>query len=92
MEPNQPNRQRPTIEDLRTHLFATLRDLRDKDNPMDIGRAKAIADIGRVVVDSAKVEVNFLKTTGALKSTNFLPDGDEPPARPQLPTAGSKRV
>ncbi|MGH9238784.1 MAG: hypothetical protein ACRD3G_12165 [Vicinamibacterales bacterium] len=74
------------IEDLREHLFATLDALRDKTNPMELDRAKAIADVGKVLVESAKVEVAFLKTTGALKSTNFLPDGDEhvetPPAPP----------
>jgi hypothetical protein len=91
MDTTQLNRQKPTIEDLRTHLFATLRDLRDKDNPLDIERAKAIADIGRVVVDTAKIEVEFLKTTGALKSTNFLPDGDEQHTRPQLAAAGGGR-
>jgi len=91
MEPNQPNRQKPTIEDLRTHLFATLRDLRSKENPLDIDVAKAVADIGRVIVDSAKVEIEFLRTTGALKSTNFLPDGDEQHTRPQLAAAGGGR-
>lgn len=74
------------IDDLRTHLFDTLKALRDKDNPMDLARAKAVADVARVLVDSAKVEVHFLQVTGALKSTNFLPDGDEQPtpARPRL--------
>lgn len=91
MDPNQPNRK-PTIEDLRTHLFATLRDLRNKENPLDIDCAKAIADIGRVIVDSAKVEVDFLRTTGALKSTSFIPDGDEQPARPQLAASNGRRA
>lgn len=66
------------IADLRDHLFATLEALRDEDKPMDIDRAKAIADVARVVVDSAKVEVKFLEVTGGLKSTDFLPVEDEP--------------
>lgn len=75
-----------TIEDLRSHLFAALEGLRDKQNPMDLERAKTIADVGRVIVDSAKVEVQFLQVTGAIKSTGFLPDADEAPAnRPRLP-------
>ncbi len=71
------------INDLRNHLFETLEALKDKDAPMEIERAKAVADVARVIVDSAKVEVEFLKVTGAAKSTDFLPDGDEqqPPAR-----------
>jgi len=39
------------IEDLRDHLFATLEALQDKDQPMDISRAKAIADVGKVIVE-----------------------------------------
>jgi hypothetical protein len=66
------------IDDLRNHLFATLEALRDEDKPLDLDRAKAIADVARVIVDSAKVEVHFLQVTGALKSTDFLPDGDGP--------------
>jgi len=65
------------IDDLRSHLFDTLKALKDKDTPMDLDRARAVADVAKVIVDSAKVEVDFLKVTGALRSTNFLPDGGE---------------
>jgi hypothetical protein len=64
------------ISDLRDHLFETLEALKDKDEPMDIARAQAVADVARVIVDSAKVEVGFLKVTGALASTEFFPDED----------------
>lgn len=82
-----------TIDTLRTHLFETLTALRDKDHPMELDRAKAVADLGRVLVESAKVEVEFLKTTGALRSTGFLPDADEqaPSQRPALRAAGAGR-
>lgn len=42
--------------------------------------AMAVADVAKVIVDSAKVEVAFLKVTGALRSSDFLPTdvGDEP--------------
>lgn len=53
------------IEDLRNHLFATLEALQDKDNPMDIDRARAVAEVAGVIVDSAKVEVDYVKLTGA---------------------------
>lgn len=80
-----------TIDDLRTHLFDTLAALKNKDNPMDLDRARAVAEVARVVVDSAKVEVEFLKTTGALKSTGFLPDGDEQqPVRPRIAAVAGK--
>lgn len=74
----------PSIEDLRQHLFDTLAALKDKSAPMDVDRAKAISDVARVIVDSAKVEVQFLEVTGALKSTGFLPDADVELTRPQL--------
>ncbi len=63
-----------TIEDLRDHLFATIEALRDEDKPMDIERAREVANVARVIVDSAKVEVSFLKETGASRTgTKFLP-------------------
>jgi hypothetical protein len=71
------------IEDLRDHLFATLEALRDEEKPMDLARAREIANVARVVVDSAKVEVQFLQATGATKSTDFLPAEDEPRPRPR---------
>lgn len=65
------------IEDLRNHLFATLEALQDPETPMDLDRARAIAEVAKVVVESAKVEVAFVKATGAVQSTDFLPTGDE---------------
>ena len=65
------------IDDLRNHLFETLEALKDEENPMDLDRARAIADVAKVIVESAKVEVGFLKVTGAVRSTGFLPDGEE---------------
>lgn len=44
---------------------------------MDLKRAQAVADVARVIVESAKVEVDFLKVTGQLKSTDFLPAEDD---------------
>jgi hypothetical protein len=77
------------MDDLRNHLFAALEGLADKDEPMDLERAKAIADVGKVLVESAKVEVAFLKVTGAIKSTNFLPvESEERPA----PTPPGRRL
>lgn len=70
------------IEDLRNHLFETLEALKDPDRPMELDRARAVADVGRVLVDSAKVEVEFLKVTGQARGTDFLPaDVGEGPRR-----------
>lgn len=76
------------IDDLRNHLFETLEALKDKDEPMDLDRARAIGDVAKVIIESAKVEVDFLRVTGALKSTGFIPDGEvDTPARPALRAA-----
>jgi hypothetical protein len=64
---------RNKIEDLRNHLFATLEALQDQDNPMDLDRAKTIADVSQTIINSAKVEVEFIKTTGQTQTTDFLP-------------------
>lgn len=65
-----------SIADLRTYLFGALRGLSDKS--MDIDRAKAIADVGQVVINSAKVEIQHLQLVGG-KGTGFIP---EAPALP----------
>lgn len=54
------------IEDLRDHLFETIEHLKDEDKPMEIDRAKAIADVAGKVIDSVKVEVEHLKAIDKL--------------------------
>jgi hypothetical protein len=61
------------IDDLRDHLFATLTALRDKEAPMEVDRAKAVADVARVVIETAKVEVKAMELAGAGASSTFLP-------------------
>jgi hypothetical protein len=73
------------IDDLRNHLFATLEDLRDRDTPLDLERAKAICEVAQVIVDSAKAENTFLQITGATGS-GFIP---ETPTQPRLLKAQS---
>ncbi len=74
------------IVDLRDHLFATLEALRDPEKPMDIARAKAVVDVAQVVVDSARVECEFLKIMdGRVQGTGFIPEGDVIPGTPAHP-------
>ena len=58
---------------------------------MELDRARAIADVSRVIVESAKVEINFLKVTGALRSTDFLPTEEDERPTPKLPAAAAAR-
>lgn len=64
------------IEDLRNHLFATLEGLLDKDQPLEVERAKAVAQVASVMVESAKVEVKALEILGANRS-GFLQIGQD---------------
>lgn len=70
------------ITELRGELFATIRALRDKDNPMDVSRAKAVADVAGRIIESAKAETEFVKAfgmRGAVPASGFIglqPKGD----------------
>lgn len=66
-----------TITDLRTHLFDTLRGLKDKDNPLEIERARAISDIAQTIINSAKAEVDYLRVAGG-KGSGFIPEVTAP--------------
>lgn len=66
------------IEDLRNHLFVTIESLLDADKPMEIERAKAIADVAQVMINSAKVEVDMIKALGADNGSGFVQIGQEP--------------
>lgn len=60
------------IDDVRDHLFAALEGLRDKANPMEIERAKAISEVAQTIINSAKVEVDYLRANGGNGGTSFL--------------------
>ena len=71
---------RNKITDLRNHLFEVIEKLQEGD--IDLDHAKAIAEVGAVLVETAKVEVQFLRTVkgGMLSgfwddSTKNLPNG-----------------
>ena len=74
------------IEDLRNHLFATLEDLRDKEKPMDLDRAAAVAKVAQVIVNSATLEVKFMNALGRGTGTGFIPieDKTSTPGQPKL--------
>ena len=71
-ETNQPH-----ISHLRAELLATLADLRSRSNPMEPDRARAIAAVAGVIVDSARVEVEYAKATGCEVGT-FLREREQP--------------
>lgn len=76
------------IEDLRNHLFAALEALADEDKPMEIERAKAISDVAQTIINSAKVEVDYMKPVGGRPVSGFIPNETQP-ARAPLKVIGS---
>jgi hypothetical protein len=74
-----------SIRDLRDHLFETLEALKDKEEPMELNRAKVISEVAQTIINSAKVEVDLIK---AIDGTR--PEGgffDIPEERVRLPKA-----
>lgn len=65
------------ITDLRDHLFETIELLKDEENKsMTVDKAKAIADISQVIINTAKLEIDFIRATdqmeGLVKTTGFI--------------------
>ena len=61
-----------SIEDLRNHLFETIELL--KDGKMETGTAKAITNAAQGILNSAKIEVDFIKAMGGIgEGTGFIP-------------------
>ena len=65
-------------------IFETIAALKNKENPMDLARAKAISGAVQTAVNLAKVEVDHMKATKSNhvpffddKKTNELPPGNQ---------------
>jgi sortase (surface protein transpeptidase) len=70
------------LSDLRNHLFETIEKLKDGD--MEVTKAKTIADVAQVIINSAKVEVDYLKATDQVQGTGFLDREPLPGQQPRL--------
>ncbi len=60
------------LRDLRDHLFETIEALKDDEKPMEIDRAEAISEVAQTIINSAKVELQFLELTGQESQSDFL--------------------
>lgn len=64
------------IQDLRNHLFETIELLKDDDAKMPVEKAKAIADVAQTIINTAKLEIDFIRATdrtdGYYPSTGFI--------------------
>lgn len=68
---------RNKISDLRDHLFAALEridndELKPEEIEGELKKAQAVADIGSVIIQSAKIEIDFMKATGMISTTSEL--------------------
>ena len=68
---------RNKLSDLRDHMFAALERLDDEELTNEqikneIEKSKSIAMIGSVIINSAKVEIDYLKATGMIDTTSDL--------------------
>jgi hypothetical protein len=74
------------IDELRGHLFDTIRALKNKSMPVDT--ARTIVQVATVLVDSAKVEVEMVKATKGKYVQGFVPyKGRTPLPQPDTPAA-----
>ena len=80
----------PHINTLRTELLNTLADLRNREQPMEPDRARAIAQVASVLVDTARVEVDYLKATGQ-DNSDFI-DGMKAPGVQEAIVIANRRV
>jgi hypothetical protein len=68
---------RNKINDLRDHLFSALERLDNDELTMEelnkeVEKAQAVATIGSVIIQSAKIEVDYIKATGMIESSSEL--------------------
>lgn len=89
VDPNQPEHisgvRALLIEQLRTLKEAPMETLKD-----EIRRSKAMSEIAQVVVNSAKVEVEYIEAVKGASESTFLQEREQdvtygPPPTPQSP-------
>lgn len=79
-----------SITDLRNHLFETIELL--KAGKMDTANAKAITNAAQGILNSAKIEVDFIKAMGGIgEGTGFIPLEPKKPDMKQLSSGNPKQ-
>lgn len=81
-----------TINDLRAALFAQLDNLRNpaRDVDQEVNRARAITDVSRTILESAKIEIEHSRMLGGV-TVEFLATESTPAVR-QIATGTVERV
>ena len=76
-----------TMVDVRNHLIAQLERLGDaspEELAQEIDRAKALGQLGTVLIESAKAEIQFLQAIEGAVPSGFLPSREQSPTPPQI--------
>jgi len=64
------------INDLRDHLFEAIEMLKDEESNMTVEKAEAIAQLSQTIINSAKLEIDYMKVadkvTGITQPSEFL--------------------
>ncbi len=60
------------LSDLRNHLYETIERLKDDENPMAVDRARAISEAAGKIIESGKIELQYLDLIGAREPSKFF--------------------
>jgi hypothetical protein len=58
------------MDTLREHLFATLEGL--KNGSIDVEKAKVMGEVSQVLINSAKLEVDYIRAKNGTGNSSFL--------------------
>lgn len=75
----------PSILDLRMHLFKQLDLLNDTSKPADIARARAVSEVAQTVINSLKVEVDYLAIIKGAADVPFIENQAETKPADRVP-------
>lgn len=73
------------IDDLRRRLFETIDGV--KSGAVSLDQARQVSELAQVIVNTAKVEVDYVRATDAASKSTFL---ESKPQAPSLPDGVSK--
>ncbi len=63
---------RNKINDLRNHLFEVIEMLKDEEpNSMTIEKAETIAQVAQVIINTGKLETDYIRATDGVRRTNY---------------------
>lgn len=73
------NNNQNQITEMRSFMFDQMKRLNDPNCDIDkeIKRTEAMVNVGKTLIESAKVEVDFIKITNSV-GTGFIPGSNNP--------------